>query len=187
MNLIFDIETTGLPKTKIANPENLELYDSARIVSIAWIIINKNKEIVQQEYYIIKPDNFIIPDIATKIHNISTEFALEYGIEINEMFNRIEKVLEKIESILSYNINFDYNVLKSELIRYNKNNIIEKLDKNNKNCIMKMSQNYMSLKYYPKLCNAYKYIFKEEINNAHNALDDTINCYKIYKFLEQSQ
>jgi DNA polymerase-3 subunit alpha len=190
MQLIFDIETTGLPKYNINNkkkefpqPDDLDSYNSARIVSIAWVLINSNKDIIQQEYYIIKPDNFIIPDNVVKIHGINTEYANIYGIDIEEMFKRLEYVLNKTNCILSYNIKFDYNILKSELIRYNKIDIINKLGNNNSKCIMLMSQNYMSSKYYPKLCDAYKYVFNKEMNNAHNAMDDTLNCYKIYKHL----
>jgi DNA polymerase-3 subunit alpha len=189
MKLIFDIETSGLPimiKKKYPNPEDLDAYNSARIVSIAWVLINDENDIIQQEYYVIKPDNFTIPEHVTKIHGITTEYAHKFGIPIDEMFKRIEKVLEKTSCVLSYNINFDYNILKSELIRYNKNEIVKKLDENNNTCIMMMSQNHMSSKYYPKLCDAYKYIFNESMINAHNAMDDTINCYKIYKALDES-
>ena len=188
MKLIFDIETTGLPtmiKRKFPNPEDLDSYNSSRIVSIAWILINDDNEIIQQEYYIIKPDNFIIPEFVTKIHNISTEYAHKFGLPIEEIFQRIEKVLEKTNCILSYNINFDYNILKSELIRYNKTEIVKKLESNSNSCIMIMSQNHMSSRYYPKLCDAYKYIFNENMTNAHNAMDDTLNCYKIFKILDQ--
>jgi DNA polymerase-3 subunit alpha len=189
MKLIFDIETSGLPvmvKKQYPNPDDLDSYNSARIVSIAWVLIDDDNNIIQQEYYIIKPDNFIIPEYVTKIHGISTEYAHKFGIPIDEMFKRIEKVLEKTNCILSYNIKFDYNILKSELIRYNKTEIVNKLDSNSHTCIMIMSQNHMSSKYYPKLCNAYKYIFNEDMTNAHNAMDDTLNCYKIYKALDQS-
>lgn len=188
MKLIFDIETSGLPimeKKNYPKPEDLDSYNSARIVSIAWILIDETNNIIQQEYYIIKPDNFIIPDYVTKIHGISTEYAHKFGIPNDEIFIRIEKVLEKSNCILSYNIQFDYNILKSELIRYNKTDIVKKLDSNNKSCIMLMAQKYMSLKYYPKLCNTYKHIFNEDMQNAHNAMDDTINCYKIFKVLDQ--
>jgi DNA polymerase-3 subunit alpha len=189
MKLIFDIETSGLPKMikkNYPNPEDLDSFNSARIVSIAWVLVNDENDIIQQEYYIIKPDNFTSPDYVTKIHGITTEYAHKHGIPINEMFKRIEKVIEKTNCVLSYNINFDYNILKSELIRYNQNEIVKKLDENQRTCIMIMSQNHMSSKYYPKLCDAYKYIFNENMINAHNAMDDTINCYKIYKVLDEA-
>lgn len=188
MKLIFDIETSGLPtmiKKKYPIPEDLDAYNSARIVSIAWVLINDENDIIQQEYYIIKPDNFTIPEHVVKIHGINTEYAHKFGIPIDDMFKRIETVLEKTNCVLSYNINFDYNILKSELIRYNKNEIVKKLDENSNTCIMIMSQNHMQIKVYPKLCNAYKYIFNESMINAHNAMDDTLNCYKIYKALDK--
>jgi DNA polymerase-3 subunit alpha len=189
MEFIFDIETNGLPKFQVNTtnkrkrdfpiPSLLEAYDSARIVSIAWIIIDTNKNIIQQEYYIIKPDNFIIPDEVVNIHGITTDYATQHGIDIHEMFFRLNKVLEKINKIISYNIQFDINVLKSEMIRYNQN--LNLIDTKFCQCAMLLAQKYMHSSFYPKLSAAYHYLFNEPIQDAHNAMGDTITCYKVYK------
>ena len=44
--MILDIETIGLPKMKkngYADYKELDKYDSARMVQISWLIMNKNK------------------------------------------------------------------------------------------------------------------------------------------------
>ena len=191
MEFVFDIETTGLPnfKTKkrtekYPSPADIDAYDSARIVSIAWLLIKKDtKEIVQQEYYVVKCDNFTIPESSTKIHGITTEFASENGIEIKEVFERLGDCLEKTNKIVSYNIGFDYNVLKSELIRYNENEKVELLDSKFQLCVMLLSQDHMAAPFYPKLSDSYSFVFHKPISDAHNAMGDTLSCYKLYKAL----
>lgn len=193
MEFIFDIETNGLPKFQVntnnkrkrdfPTPSLLEAYDSARIVSIAWIVIDSNKNIIQQEYYIIKPDHFIIPDEVVNIHGIKTDYAIEHGIDINDMFTRLNKALLKITKIISYNIQFDINVLKSELIRYNQTNELDLIETKTCQCAMLLAQKYMQSPFYPKLSAAYNYLFHEPIQDAHNAMGDTLTCFKVYKAL----
>ncbi len=191
MEFIFDIETSGLPyspalkrKRGYPSPDDLKAYDTARIVSIAWIIIDPiTKEIIQQEYYLVNPD-FEIPEEATKIHNISTEFAKTNGIDIMQIYDALHKALKRVETILSYNLAFDYNVLKSSLIRHDKNEILSELDKKNQQCIMLLSQQCRNITYYPRLADMHKYVFNAPIQDAHNAMGDVISCYKIYKKLK---
>ena len=65
---VFDTETTGLPdrnkhsSTKYYPPEELNHYDSSRIVSIAWMIFNKMGEVKYSRYAVIKPDDFVSSD-----------------------------------------------------------------------------------------------------------------------------
>lgn len=189
MEFIFDIETTGLPqfqnkkrKRGYPPPDDLEAYKTARIVSICWILVDKN-EITDQCYFMIKPDDFEIPKEATNIHKISNEIA-QNGVDIEVMFDALSKALEKVNTILSYNIDFDYNTLKSSLFRYNKMDIINTLDEKKQTCIMKIAQQYMDCPFYPKLSDAYRYIFHVPLKNAHHAVDDVMNCYKIYKHIK---
>lgn len=191
MEFIFDIETSGLPQSPALKrkrgyppPEELKAYDTARVVSIAWIIIDPiTKEIIQQEYYIVKPD-FDIPEEASNIHHITTEFATLNGIDIMQIYDALHKALKRVETILSYNLAFDYNVLKSSLIRHDKSDIISELDKKNQECIMLLSQQYRNITYFPRLSDMHKYVFNTPIQDAHNAMGDVISCYKIYKKID---
>ena len=68
--LFIDTETTGLPRkapgAKKYNHRNVQGFDSARIVSIAWIYENEHGK--HDHYFLIKPENFEIPDEAAAIH-----------------------------------------------------------------------------------------------------------------------
>jgi DNA polymerase III epsilon subunit-like protein len=192
MELIFDLETSGLPihispethkrKRGFPPPDDIQAYDSARIVSIAWIIIEPiTKEIIQQEYYLVKPVDFSIPPEATAIHKITTEFATTNGTDIMQVYESFHKALKRVETILSYNIAFDYNVFKSSLIRHEQNDIIQELDAKQQKCIMLQAQRHINSRYYPKLSVMHQYVFNTPIQEAHNAMGDVMSCYKIYK------
>ena len=78
MYLIFDTETTGLPKRW-----DLPLTESEnwpRCIQIAWQIHDSNGAIVSHKDYLIKPDNFTIPFDSEKIHGISTALASQEGV-----------------------------------------------------------------------------------------------------------
>ncbi len=177
LEFVFDLETSGLPKRK-------HFYDDVRIVTIAWILIDaKDKNIISQEYYVIKPDGFDIPEDSILIHGITNEFAKTHGVEISIMFERLYKAIKSCQTIISYNINFDYNVLKSSLIYYEQFDLLEEIMKKTQVCAMLMAQVHMQSPFYPKLSEAYHYVLRKKITDAHNALGDTISCYKLYKAL----
>ena len=189
MELIFDLETTGLPtflgkkrKYDYPDPADLKSYDTARIVSIGWILIDaKSKEIIQQQYHIVKPDGFDIPAESTAIHNITREFANVFGMTLHEIMSYFKAALAKASTVLSYNLDFDFNVLQSELNRYHQDDLSKELQSKRQRCIMLMSQIYMDAPFYPKLSDVYRYVFNAPIQNAHNALGDVLSCHRVYK------
>eukprot|EP00798_Chlamydomonas_sp_ICE-L_P009114 gene9114-16236_t len=87
---VFDLETTGLPlRRKETTYRDLDVYDSARIVSIAWRMINtETNEELANNYYIIKPDAFVIPEDSIKIHGITNERALDEGFSLTHVIDK---------------------------------------------------------------------------------------------------
>lgn len=182
MEFVFDTETTGIPtKTTYRYPPytKIEAYNSARIVSISWIIIQRQR-VVKQAYFVIKPDKFQIPEDAIKVHGITNEIAEKEGISIKELFDILKDALTNCINLVAHNIDFDYHVLMSELHRYKQKNLIETLSKMHKICTMKKGREVMQCRTYPKLEALYRHLYNEELENAHNAQYDTLYCYKCY-------
>lgn len=176
--LVLDIETTGLPQTKgfgnYYNPKEINKYNSSRIVSIA--LLNDNME----KYSIIKPNDFTIKN--SHFHGITQENAVKNGISLKDFFN--PSILQEIENsdiILGHNIDFDINVLLSELYRNELYGIYYLLEKKNRKCSMKMGKDFFKLDKVPKLSELYYTFFKKEFKNQHNALSDARACYDCYK------
>lgn len=197
----FDIETTGLPKKdktsrdKYFPPENLEAYDPSRIVSISWIIYDDVGNLVKKEYYIVKPDGFISHPKALEVHKITHEEAEKNGIPIIEIFKKMRIDLINENTIIGYNVKFDWNITRSEALRYNDLELLDKLNTVNVECSQRVAiDNIPDLvcryKFYPKMEEVIRHIFTnkngEIFNTSHNALDDTFQCAKIYFYIKKN-
>jgi len=181
---VFDTETTGLPYTK--DYTNLDKFNNARLVQFSGILYDMKEYKVVKEYDIyIKPDDFKINN--SHIHHITDEIANSKGIPIKKFFKKLKKILKYNPLVLvGHNIDFDNNIIKSELYRYKKDKLLNKFSKFNNYCTMKNCVNITKIKTnrgykYPKLCELYKYIFGYEPENLHNSLYDTrytLQCVK---------
>lgn len=186
MNIFIDTETSGMVnfsgKKKYGafpDPSNVSKYDTCRIVSICWILAQHDK-IVEQGYFIIKPENFTISPESIAIHGISENDAYNKGIEFNTVIQKFETCLKSASSIIAHNIDFDVNVIISELVRRGGySSLIESIKKKHHICTMKKGQSIIGGR-WPKLNNLYKHFYGEDITNAHNALADTLHCLKCY-------
>jgi hypothetical protein len=86
MYLIFDTETTGLPKRWDAPITDTDNWP--RCIQIAWQLHDEMGQLIENQDYIIKPDGFNIPYDAERIHGISTELAAEEGISLAEALDK---------------------------------------------------------------------------------------------------
>ena len=188
--LFIDTETTGLPTNPSAPPTDLQNWD-CRLVSLAYSILPSdddllyNGDIIDKGYYIIKPDGFIIPSSAAKIHRITTDIAIKEGTKIQDVLNHLLSIINEYKPILvGHNIDFDINVIDSEFFRYLKTcplNLCRRY------CTLKSSVNYCNLpnNKYPKLSELYYSLFGENFNDQHNALADVEATYKCFITLKQ--
>jgi len=83
MYLIFDTETTGLPrnfKAPITDTDNWP-----RVIQLAWQLHGADGKLIKHNASIIKPDGFTIPFDSEKIHGISTELATYVGRGLDDV------------------------------------------------------------------------------------------------------
>ena len=73
--LIFDTETTGLPKRWNAPITDTDNWP--RCVQIAWQLHDEWGRVLESKDYLVKPNGFDIPYDAERIHGISTGLAEE--------------------------------------------------------------------------------------------------------------
>jgi hypothetical protein len=91
--LVFDTETTGLPKSRKDAKE--EPNNWPHLVSISWVVLDSENmfAITKQRNYIIKPVDWVIPEDSIKIHGITNEEASQ-GASLKEVMD--EFMSEKI-------------------------------------------------------------------------------------------
>jgi len=188
---VFDVETSGLPlRSKSINKKDkykiLKDYDTARILSLSYIILDNDNKEVEKKTYFIKPDNFEISEESKKIHKITEEYLQIHGVNHISFYNYINRIFHnyKFSRIISHNINFDINILKSELYRYKYASAIKIIENIELFCTMLQSYDIMSYHKWPKLSEAYQYFYNETTENAHSSEYDTLYCSKIYIKLE---
>lgn len=188
MELIIDVETTGLPTKRQPNFKDLNAYDNARVVSFAWIVLDNNRRI-ESKYHIIRPHGFSIPNDAIKIHGITNEFARQIGISMKQCIQYLQNVFDKyqIVCLVAHNISFDFGVLLSEFYRHRAHNMVSKFFKANRFCTMKNGKDYLKVKKFPKLTELYKELTNKDLIGAHNAAADTEACCCCYKILKHKQ
>ena len=115
MYLIFDTETTGLPKNY--NAPHTDLDNWPRLVQIAWQLHDNKGNLLSDQNFIIKPVGFTIPFNSVKIHGITTERALEEGKDLAEALQVFEEDIRKAQLLIGHNIEFDLNIMGAEFVR----------------------------------------------------------------------
>ena len=98
MYLIFDTETTGLPKNKQAPLTDFDNWP--RVVQLAWQLHDSRGKLLSNENMIVKPDGFTIPFNAEKVHGISTQRAIDEGEPLTEVLSRFTEDLNKADLII---------------------------------------------------------------------------------------
>ncbi|MCS5490477.1 DNA polymerase III subunit alpha [Algoriphagus limi] len=115
MYIIFDTETTGLPRDYNAPMSDLDNWP--RLVQLAWQLHDATGKLLSNHNYIIKPEGFTIPYNAEKVHGISTKRALAEGHVLQEVLEIFEKDVKEAKYLVGHNIEFDINVVGSEFLR----------------------------------------------------------------------
>ena len=109
MILVYDTETTGLPRDW-----NAPLTDSEnwpRLVQLAWQLHTPEGNLVSRGNRIVRPDGFTIPYNAAKVHGITTERATEVGLPLVEVMEEFGRDLDRAEHVMGHNIEFDVNII----------------------------------------------------------------------------
>jgi len=115
MYLIFDTETTGLPRSYNAPMSDLDNWP--RLIQLAWQLHDARGKLLSNKNYIIRPEGFTIPFNAEKVHGISTKRALEEGHDLKEILQIFREDVVQSTYLVGHNIGFDIHVVGSEYLR----------------------------------------------------------------------
>ena len=195
--IVFDTETTGLPKTnQKPNKWNTHLYPY--IVQFSWFIFDINlKKVIKTCDYIIKiPDDIEIPIESTEVHGITKEMSQNQGIDIKFALKEFTKDLLDSNYLVAHNIRFDKKMVSIEYLR---NDLIDWIARHRKTeyctlansielCqiykINKRKEKYLK---WPKLMETHFKLFKTIPNNLHNSLIDIYVCFRCFHKLAFGQ
>jgi len=183
MYLIFDTETTGLPKSW--NAPITDTDNRPRCIQIAWQLHDELGNLIEHNDFLIQPNGFNIPYDAERIHGISTELAQEQGISLAESLQLFNEALQKTKFIVGQNVGFDINIMGCEFHRLGIENNLTKLplldtctEKTALMCQLPGGR-YGKFK-LPTLTELHKHLFGQDFAEAHNATADveaTTRCF----------
>ena len=182
MYLIYDTETTGLPKNFSAPVSDSENWP--RLVQVAWQLHTDMGELIEVKNFIVRPEGFTIPYNAEKIHGISTKRALEQGVDLSFVLQEFNKAISKSNFIVGHNISFDINIMGAEFFRAQikttlmDQKIIDTKEEGTDFCAIPGGRGGKFK--WPTLTELHIKLFNEGFNEAHNASADveaTTRCF----------
>lgn len=181
--LFFDTETTGLPNNYHAPISAVQNWP--RMVQLAFLVYNEDGSLDSKHNYIIKPEGYVIPSEATRIHRITTQQALVEGQDLMRVLSLFHQAISESVILIGHNVEFDKAIVGAEFIR-------KKIDpkallSRRSFCTMK-DKNVVSFckipgKFgfkWPTLEELYFRLFNEQIKDAHDAsidIESTANCF----------
>lgn len=180
MYLFFDTETTGLPRNWKAPVTDLSNWP--RLVQLAYLFYDKNGNKISGGDYIIKPDGFVIPTDASRIHGISTERAIQEGKSILTVLQDFQSLIYQAEYLVAHNMSFDEKIVGAEFLR---NGMQDSISTKRKICTMQSTTNFCAIDgpygyKWPKLSELHFKLFRTGLEEAHNAAVDinaTAKCF----------
>ena len=183
MYLIFDTETTGLPKRWDAPISDLDNWP--RCIQIAWQLHDNLGNCIEHQDYLVQPEGFNIPYDAEKIHGISTELAQEQGVPLVDVLEKFNAALNKTKFVVGQNVGFDLNIMGAEFIRADIANKLQELPvldtctEHTAELCQLPGGRYGKFK-LPTLTELHEFLFNVPFAEAHNATADveaTTRCF----------
>jgi DNA polymerase-3 subunit alpha len=183
MYIIFDTETTGLPKNWNAPITDTDNWP--RCIQIAWQVHDQWGELIESQDFLVKPDGFNIPFDAEQIHGISTELAEEQGVTLSEVLETFNEALAKSKFVVGQNVEFDLNIMGCEFHRMKTESpllemkVLDTCTERTATLCQLPGGRGGKFK-LPTLTELHQHLFNEAFGEAHNATADveaTTRCF----------
>lgn len=170
MYIIFDCETTGLlnPKKDLSDPSQ------PRIISLAAVLVDNDKNIVDSMDTLIHHPNLIIPEFITKINGITQEACEEVGVAPKLAIDKFNDMKSRSHTRVAHNLSFDKQMIAREELALG----MEHYSYNGESfCTMQMCR---TLGMKGNLAAMYQQLFGRDFADVHTAMADTMACMEIF-------
>lgn len=183
MFLIFDTETTGLPRNYNAPVTDLDNWP--RMVQVAWQLHDRNGRLLHNASIIVRPEGYTIPFNAVQVHGITTERAQAEGQELAAVLGEFAAAVAKADYVCGHNIDFDINIVGAEFVRAGLPNHFEgrrvidtKSDETTQFCALPGGRGGKFK--WPTLTELYSKLFNSTFEEAHNAAFDVQATSRVF-------
>lgn len=194
MILFYDTETTGLPVWQ----EPSDHPSQPHIVQLALLLAEDDGTEIESHNAIVRPDGWIISDEVSAIHGITQERALADGIPESIAVNLYVTAMMRCSMRVAHNQSFDERIVRIAMLRAGiLRRFIEFLETAPSSCTCtdttalvnlppseKMAAKGMKRPKPPKLIEATRFFFNEDLPGAHDAMVDVRACARIFFHLK---
>jgi DNA polymerase III epsilon subunit-like protein len=191
--MVFDTETTGLPKYMKHTPNQNNLNNWPHIVQLSYIIYDTDTDSVLNitDHIIRVPEGVQITEENAAIHGITQEIS-QQGIPLNMALDEFMVEFDNMDLIIAHNIEFDKKMLMAELYRLDYILCVDKIHTSTKYvCTMQEGIDLCNIKAFtkiekkeyikwPTLAELCQHLFNYEPTNLHNALNDVAICLRCF-------
>lgn len=202
--LVFDTETTGLPRDDLRH--KLDHPDYPWLVSFAGILFGPDRVAIEEVHHLVKPDGWTWDENSEamkKAHGIAFERAMAEGVPIREVLDDYARMREACTVVAGHNVSFDRQIMRAALMRRPGAEVATgdagkgrwtvhcTLRLSERICCLpptpKMIEKGMGHKFKPpKLEEAYRHFFGEDMEGAHDAMNDVRACARILFHLDDT-
>lgn len=177
--MIFDTETTGVPKNYKAPVTDLNNWP--RVIQLAWLVADLDGNTLKTKEVLIKPNGWEIPKEPFWIKNgFDTAISLRDGLELAEVLAEFVADLQGCAWMVAHNLAFDHPIVGAEMLRLG----MKSERRPAKVCTMESTidlckipfggeRAYLSKKEkvykWPKLSELHQFLFGKDFDGAHQA------------------
>lgn len=186
MYLIFDTETSGLPVWSAPVDYHLQ----PRIVQLAFVLLDSQFKERMSFCSLIESNGWTIEEGAQRVHGIDVEDCNKFGISIEDALSIFHASALKSEKVCAFNLKFDsllidieMSKLQQSLYNWQNHGICAMLESTP---VCKLPKSRGNGFKWPKLDEAFDFMFNEPRVNQHDALQDCRDTGRILKWLVQN-
>jgi len=191
MICFFDTETSGLPNKR---SPRLELQPHIMQLAIS-LYDNERRPVYEVSTLVALPETATCSPEALETHGITPELSRKYGIQPKTALALFRHAVSRSELVIAHNLQFDEKLIGFAEDREGFSGQILKDAKTfctleATTPILRLPPTESMIKWghgdkfkAPKLEEAYRHFFGEEISGAHDALVDTRACARVYYHL----
>ncbi len=180
--LVIDTETSGLPDYKLPADDPSQ----PRLASFSAIETDDTLEPLTVYDRLIQPDGWEISAEITAINGLTTDRCQAEGVPVSLVLAYYAEKINAGYVVVAYNAQFDCKILRGEMRRAGQDDLFE-LTRNI--CAMRSCDGLKIEKAgekkggFPKLSDAYRHFYNEEMPEHHTAPGDAAACLAIFQKL----
>jgi DNA polymerase-3 subunit epsilon len=184
--LFFDTETTGMWqwKKRDSDPSQPNLAQLAAIL----VDDNTRREMTSLATLIVPEHDWKMEPGAQNVHGISMDMMRQYGVTLDNVCHTFYDMIGSADVIVAHNLSFDKKIMKRALKLIGAfDDVDDVFDKRENRCTMLKSTPILQIpkargvgSKWPKLEEAHRMFFNEEMSGAHDAMVDTRACMRVY-------